>query len=164
MINPRGLMKWQNEDPLFRLPNSTGILIEFVEKTSRRAAEKKLALFSIFVGYLFVQINPESRLIGHSDVTIADQRRAPAFDKIIKERDGSGVPLERQKIRNGGAEMNGGHGTDWTRNIVGRDSEVMHLRHVRDAPALEQSAYFLEVGRRISTASRSKSSRKWWRW
>src|SRR5579884_1384349 len=69
----------------------------------RRLVEERLALFAILPCHLLIEIDAEAGLVGHLDIAFFDQGFFAAFDEVIEERDGLGVPFKRQEVRRGGA-------------------------------------------------------------
>jgi len=86
---------------------------------SRRLAEKRLSGLAIFVSHFLVELDSEAGLLSDLDVAVLDQRALAAFDQVIEERHRGSVPFERKEIRDGGAEVDGGHGPDRPGNVVG---------------------------------------------
>src|SRR5579872_173003 len=116
-------------------------------RSSECLSEERLVLLSVTASNLLVQIDADAGGIGHGDEAVTDDRAVDAGDHVVPEGHAHPMPLQRQEVGHGSADVGAGDRADRARDAVRGDGDVLRVRHVGDLAALQQPAGLLEVGR-----------------
>ena len=94
-----------------------------------------------------LSVTPRPGRVRNADLAAVDHRPVPAGREVVPERHAHAVPLEREEVRDRGADVDVGDRPDRRRDAVRRHRDVVRVGVVGDPARLEQPAGLLRVGR-----------------